>query len=110
MKQINSPHDLETALQSELAIVFVYFPWSTRSENSKKTVREWQRLVDVPGCYMFQLTPDQHPFSWQWLETIFGDATDEERTRGMLIWLRKGSVVGIVPDAGGRLELKLSRG
>jgi uncharacterized protein YbaR (Trm112 family) len=99
MKQIESSHDLAALLQTERAIVFIFFPWSDRSVQSQKIVNEWQRQINIPGCPIFQLVPDRHPFTWQWLDMVFSDAPEQKRTCGMVVWMRRGSVAAIVPDA-----------
>src|SRR5579862_1742176 len=100
MKQIDSPRDLDALRHAGRAVVFIFFSWSNGSSQSLNVVTEWQRRLNVPGCQVFQLTPDHRAFSWQWLGTIFGEMSDERRTQGTVIWLREGSVAAIVRDAG----------
>ena len=100
MKQINSSSDLEAMLRAEHAVVLIFFPWSEHAENSLRVVAGWQQQTRAANGQVFQLTPDSRPFSWLWLGAIFGQTSDEQRTRGTVIWLRNGSVAAIVRDAG----------
>lgn len=96
-------------LQAESAVVFIFFPWSARSVASEAVVAEWQSRGLDSSIAFFQLAPDDHPFSWQWLDKIFGEAPEQERTRGTVIWLRNGNVAAILPDAAQAGPKTLSR-
>jgi len=72
MKQINSPHDFAALLEADRAVLFIFFPWSDRSVQSQKIVAEWQSHAPSDSL-AFQLAPDDRSFTWQWLDTIFGD-------------------------------------
>jgi uncharacterized protein len=85
-------------LQAERAVVLIFFPWSKRAAKSQAIVAEWKRQ-SAPDCPIFQLEPDGHAFTWQWLDTVFGEAPERERTGGYVLWLRHGSVTAFVPDA-----------
>ena len=97
MQQITTPRGLETMLQAEHAVAFINFPWSKYSGKSKEAVTRW--LKQPMGHPVFEVIPDDHAFTWQWLDSIFGDAAEEARTRGTVVWLRKGSVAALLPDA-----------
>jgi uncharacterized protein len=109
MKQINSPHDFEAMLQAERAVLFIFFPWSARSTLSQEVVAGWQRQAGHPDFQVYQLAPDGRSFAWQWLGTIFNDEPEPERTRGTVVWLRKGAVAAIVSDASGAGVKTLTR-
>ena len=99
MKQIDSPRDLENMLQADRAVVFIYFPWSRHAARSLRTVAEWQRQPGAVNYPIFELAPDRHSFSWLWLDTIFGERPEQERTSGTVVWLQRGAVVAMLADA-----------
>jgi uncharacterized protein YbaR (Trm112 family) len=99
MQPINSPRDFEALLEAERAVLFVFFPWSSRSTTSLEVVTTWQKQAGRLDFPVFQLTPDGFPFTWQWLDTIFGEEPEEERPRGAVVWLRRGATAAFVPDA-----------
>jgi len=101
MKPINSPADFETLLQSEQAVVLVFFPWSDRAVESQAVVQEWENNLDAPPAQnnptVYQLSPNEHSYTWKWLNEALGDS--EETFNGSVLWLKHGSVVGCVTDA-----------
>lgn len=99
MKAINSRPDFDALLKAERAILFLHFPWSMRSVESEAIVSEWQSCGAESGTAVYQLIPDGHPFCWQWLDGIFGEAPEQERTGGAVVWLRSGAVAAMAPDA-----------
>lgn len=99
MQPINSPRDFEAMLEAERAVLFIFFPWSARSTASFETVAAWQKQAGRFDFPVFQLTPDGHAFTWQWLDTIFGGEPEADRPRGAVVWLRRGSPVAFMPDA-----------
>lgn len=99
MQRINSMHEFEALLRAERAVLFIFFPWSAGSVQSDAIVADWQKQAVRPGYQFFLLTPDDHPFTWRWLDNIFGDGPEQERTRGTIVWLRNGSVTAMVSDA-----------
>ncbi len=100
MKHINSASDFRGMLEADRAVVFISFPWSDRSTLAEKSFTEWRRQANSRELQLYQLTPDHHPFAWQWLDTVFGETPDEQRTHGAVVWLRAGSAAGVAHDAG----------
>jgi uncharacterized protein YbaR (Trm112 family) len=109
VKQINTPRDFDAMLQAERAVVLIFFPWSNHAAQSEKSFAEWLGPAHGHNFHIYRLVPDRHPFSWQWLETVFGELPDDERTRGTVVWLRKGSGVAKLPDVSAASAKTLAR-
>jgi uncharacterized protein YbaR (Trm112 family) len=113
MKEITSPADFKTLLAGEHAIVFIFFSWSRPALESEAVVREWEKkLAAQPGQntpVVYQLSPDQHGYTWKWLNEAFDDSEAAPPVSGCILWLQRGSVVGCVTDAAAAGAKTLSR-
>jgi uncharacterized protein len=113
MKEINTPADFKTLIAGEHAIAFIFFPWSRPAIESEALVREWEKKLagqtgqNIP--FVYQLSPDQHAYTWKWLNEAFGDSEDAPPVNGCVLWLQHGSVVGCVTDAAAASAKILSR-
>ncbi len=103
MKPINSPDDFAALLREERAVLLLLFPWSDRAIESQAVVQEWesksasQSGQNIPAVY--QLAPDDQPYTWKWVNEVFGDSDEAQEVNGCVLWLKQGSVVGRVTDA-----------
>jgi uncharacterized protein YbaR (Trm112 family) len=102
MQQIDSPQDFETMLQADRAAVFIFFAWSSHAVQSQEMVAQWQKQMHQTGelnYLSYELAPDDCPFTWKWMETVIGGEPESQRAHGAVLWLRKGTVVGYIPNA-----------
>ena len=103
MRPITSARDFEEALAAERAVIFVFFAWSDQAEPSRRTVEQWEtELTSQPGKMAFPiylLAPDNHPGTWKWVNAAMGNAEGGEDAHGLVLWLRKGSIIGRVQNA-----------
>jgi uncharacterized protein YbaR (Trm112 family) len=112
MKAIQSPGDFQAMLHAERAVVFIWFPWSARSEESQDVFQRWLAEDATTGkkdFAVYELAPDGLPFTWRWVNEIIGDSDDGEMSAGSVVWLKNGDVAGFIPDAGRAGVRTLSR-
>jgi uncharacterized protein YbaR (Trm112 family) len=80
--------------------VFIYFPWSGRSIQAREKIISWQKQSRSEGNHStYELAPDEHPFSWIWVNNIIETDNDAQPALCSVVWLRNGSVVAVVSDA-----------
>jgi uncharacterized protein YbaR (Trm112 family) len=103
MRPITSAGDFEEVLDAERAVIFVFFAWSEQAGLSRRTVEQWEtELASAPGKMTFpicQLAPDSQPFTWKWVNAALDGASSGEDAHGLVLWLRKGSIIGRVQNA-----------
>lgn len=102
MKSIHSQADFETALQAENSIIFIHFPSSEQSRRAQQAVEQWEHELATssahPNLIIHLLAPDAHPYTWKWATKHTALSDDSNTTDGTLIWLRRGVVVGGLPN------------
>jgi uncharacterized protein YbaR (Trm112 family) len=103
VRKIYSSSGFDEALHAERAVIFIFFDWSGQAAHSLRTLQEWERdLASGPAKVKFeiyQLAPDQHPFTWKWIADAVGHDKGGEHGYGSVVWLRKGTVAGFVHNA-----------
>ncbi|MDB6123845.1 MAG: hypothetical protein JWQ71_2838 [Pedosphaera sp.] len=103
MKLIQSPIDFDRALQADRAILLICFEWSQNAGTVRETFERWERegneeIGDL-RFETYQLVPDQHPYTWKWVGKYATGNEEVEHFTGAILWLRKGSIVGRMPNA-----------